>query len=74
LRKSSPAITIANADRQVDAARDQQDRHADDHDALDREGHRHGAQVVPGQEVRRGEGHRDEQREDDEDEARFAHP
>ena len=58
------------ADRQVDAARDQQDRHADDDDAFDREGHRHRPHVLPGQEVGRGEGHHDEQQQDDQDRAR----
>ena len=61
-------------DRKVDAARDQQDRHADDDDAFDREGHRHGPHVVPGQEIGRGEGHHDEQHQDDEDQPGLAHP
>src|SRR5690606_4028269 len=43
------------------------------HDAFDGEGHRHGAHVVPGEEILRGKAHRDEEHEDDDDQPGLAH-
>ena len=50
-----------------------QDRHADDDDALDREGEQDRPHVAPGQEIGRREAHHDEEQRDDRQQPELAH-